>query len=70
MSAFFSNIENEIKNMTKGQKKFYQFDSQEDIDQVFKFLCNIKLDTGINVKPHRESQTGNKNIDVIIVTKL
>jgi hypothetical protein len=59
-----------IENMTRGQKEFYNFESQEQIDQVFKFLCDIEYDVGIRVEAHRESQTGNRNIDLVIVTKL
>lgn len=70
MSDLLTSIENELKNMTRGQKKFYQFDTQEEIDRVFKFLCSIESDMGIKVKPHVESQTGNRNIDLILVTKI
>lgn len=70
MTYLLETIENEVNAMTKGQKKFYQFESQEQTDQVFKFLRKIEFDAEINVKPHLESQTGNRNIDRIIVTKL
>lgn len=70
MGDLITNIENELKNMTRGQKKFYQFDTQEEIDRVFKFLYEIESEMEIKVKPHVESQTGNRNIDLILVTKL
>jgi hypothetical protein len=73
MSVSLKSIENEVNNMNEGQKRFYkidEFDSQEHLDRAFDFLQEIAFSSSISVVPHKESQTGKRNIDVIIVTKL
>lgn len=73
MPVSLDSIENEVNQMNEGQKRFYkidEFESQEQLDQVFEFLLDISFSSSIKVIPHKESKTGNRNVDVIIVTKL
>lgn len=73
MPVSLDSIENEVNQMNEGQKRFYkidEFESQEQLDQAFEFLRDISFSSSIRVVPHQESKTGNRNVDVIIVTKL
>lgn len=73
MSISLDKIEDEVNEMNEGQKRFYkieEFESQEYLDQAFELLEDIAFRSGIKVVPHKESQTGSRNIDMIIVTKL
>ena len=72
MSLSLETIQNEIQQMGKGQKKFYTIEdlgSQDALDQTLAFLEDIQFESAISVKAHRESQTGLRNVDAIIVTK-
>lgn len=54
---------------SKGVKFFKDYTSQE-FEELNDFLEDNKFELGIEIKPHRESTSGNRSIDAIMVKKL
>ncbi|NNH77854.1 hypothetical protein HLH17_09310 [Acinetobacter sp. ANC 5380] len=72
MTLSIQDITQKIVLMNEGKKVFYrldQFASQDALNRTYKFLSDNRFDLGIKVDEHRESSSGHRNIDVIIVTK-
>ncbi|ENU80585.1 hypothetical protein F975_01639 [Acinetobacter sp. ANC 3789] len=50
--------------------KFFEDYTPSEFDELNDFLDDNSLILGIKVKPHRESKTGNRSIDAILVKKV
>ncbi len=66
----FDLIFDELQAMHSNGVKFYKNLTLEELQELNDFLEDNKYDLGIEIKPHRESKSGNRNIDMIIVKKL
>ncbi|MDI6619897.1 hypothetical protein [Acinetobacter junii] len=60
----------ELHAMQSKGVKFFKDHTSQEFEELNNFLEDNQFELGIEIKPHRESQTGHRSIDAIMVKKL
>ncbi|MDM1757203.1 hypothetical protein HX127_06340 [Acinetobacter sp. 256-1] len=60
----------ELQAMHPKGIKFFKDHTSQEFEELNDFLEDNKFELGIEIKPHKESTTGNRSIDFIMVKKL
>ncbi|AUX87062.1 hypothetical protein C3F34_14135 [Acinetobacter sp. ACNIH2] len=60
----------ELHAMQPKGVKFFKDHTSQEFEELNNFLEDNQFELGIEIKPHRESQTGHRAIDAILVKKL
>lgn len=60
----------ELHSMQSKGVKFFKDLTSEEFKELNEFLEFNKYELSIEIKPHRESASGNRNVDMIVVKKI